>query len=200
MCAVYRLLYHDCPSLYYPIGSTPLVERSTANYPMPAPPDLLLYCCPHQYCGRCADAPLLWSAAVLRTIPTPAPHPVSRTVSLSPHLYYGRRALLRCPPTCIVTPSPPVSSQARKKKRLAPPLPRLRQWQRHTAPTPAGCARQGGDGSRVGGRERSSHGSMLGWGMGIRDVGRRCRRRRRGRRPRRGVGGRGCRKGGRARW
>jgi len=85
--------------------------------------------------------------------------------SLPPPVLRAARSA-RIPPTCIVTPSPPVFSQARKKKRLAPPLPRLRQRQRHTAHTPAGCAAAWRWDS-VGVRGRGSHGSMLGWGWGF---------------------------------
>ena len=117
--------------------------------------------------------PLLLSAAAHPHHPTPAPSRISYW-SLPPTCITGWRTLLGYPPPPVSSPpSPPVSSQARMKTRLAPPLPRLRQRQRYTDSTPAGCARQGGDGGRVGGRGRGSHGSMLGCGMGIRDVRRR---------------------------
>jgi len=102
-----------------------------------------------------------YAPPVERSSPPALPHacPLPDLLLGAPHLYYRSARCARMPPTCIITPPPHlVSSQARKKKRLAPPLPYLRQRQRHTAPTPAGCARQRGDGGRVAGRGRGSHG------------------------------------------
>jgi len=84
-----RLLYHDYPSLYlyYPIGRAPLVECSTPNHPMPAPPDLVRCRCPPpvlQAGVLCSDTPHLYRHPLPTCIITGAQEEAPRSSTASP--------------------------------------------------------------------------------------------------------------------